>query len=149
MKLRAALQTLRRRHRAIGGALVALLLAFGAFGWFGARFEAPPPTPLLLDRDGGFLAQIPAAHDAGYGYWDVGALPPRIVAATVALEDRRFWWHPGIDPIAATRALWQNLSSGTRISGASTLAMQVARMQDPAPPATIGTRRARQRPRCS
>ena len=49
----------------------------------------------------------------------------------MALEDRRFWWHPGIDPIAMVRAFWQNVSSGARVSGASTLAMQVARMQHP------------------
>jgi penicillin-binding protein 1C len=109
-----------------------LLLAFGAAGWFSAQLEAPPPTPLVLDRDGGFLAQIPAS-DGSYGYWDVGVLPPRVVAATVALEDRRFWWHPGIDPAAMLRAVWQNFSTGHRVSGASTLAMQVARMQDPAP----------------
>jgi penicillin-binding protein 1C len=133
VKLRASMGNLRRRRRTIGGGLAALCLAFAALGWFGARFEAPPPTPLLLDRDGGFLAQIPAARDGGYGYWEIGALPPRIVAATVALEDRRFWWHPGIDPVAAARALWQNLSHGSRVSGASTLAMQIARMQDPAP----------------
>ena len=125
---------LLRRHRwRIGGGLAVALLALGVAGWFGARLEAPPPTPILLDRNGGFLAQIPAADDAGYGYWDMGALPPRVVAATVALEDRRFWWHPGVDPIALARAVWQNFSSGTRVSGASTLAMQVARMQDPAP----------------
>src|SRR5260221_8349280 len=91
------------------------------------------PTPILLDRQGGFLAQIPAADAAGYGYWEIGALPPRVVAATVSLEDRRFWRHPGVDPVALARALWQNLTSGSRVSGASTLAMQVARMQAPAP----------------
>src|SRR5581483_1888996 len=117
------------RNRLVAGGIVVALIAWG---WFGAALVAPKPTPILLDRNGGFLAQIPDDGDAGYGYWEIGALPPRVVAATVALEDRRFWWHPGIDPAAVARALWQNLSSGTRVSGASTLAMQVARMQQPA-----------------
>src|SRR5262245_10359353 len=111
-----------------GVALVAAVL----WGWFSAALVAPAPTPLLLDRQGGFLAQLPAADNAGYGYWAVGDLPPRVVAATVSLEDRRFWQHPGVDPVAVARALWQNLTSGARVSGASTLAMQVARMQAPA-----------------
>ncbi len=54
-----------------------------------------------------------------------------MVRATLALEDRRFWSHPGVDPLAVGRALWQNLSTGRRRSGASTIAMQVARMQRP------------------
>jgi penicillin-binding protein 1C len=111
-----------------GTALVAIVL----WGWFSAALVAPAPTPLLLDRQGGFLAQLPAADGAGYGYWKIDTLPPRVVAATVSLEDRRFWGHPGVDPVAVIRALWQNLASGDRVSGASTLAMQVARMQAPA-----------------
>ncbi|MDQ7246383.1 transglycosylase domain-containing protein [Dongia sedimenti] len=121
----------RRRRIALAAGVVAATLC--AWGWFGAALVAPRPTPILLDRNGGFMAQIAAHDDAGYGYWEIADLPPRVAAATVALEDRRFWWHPGVDPVAIARAVWQNLASGSRVSGASTLAMQVARMQDPAP----------------
>ena len=104
-----------------------------------AHLAAPAPTPILYDRHGAFLAQI--GHEAfapggrrrvAYGYWVV-APPPRIVRATLALEDRRFWRHPGVDLLAVARALWQHLAGGHRRSGASTIAMQVARMQHPAP----------------
>jgi penicillin-binding protein 1C len=122
---------MRNRRRIFAAAAVAAAALF-AWGWFGAALVAPAPTPILLDRNGGFLAQIPAAGDAGYGYWEIDTLPPRVVAATVALEDRRFWWHPGVDPAAIARAVWQNLANGSRVSGASTLAMQIARMQAPA-----------------
>lgn len=54
-------------------------------------------------------------------------IPPEAVAALVATEDRRFYRHPGIDPIAVVRALWQNLRDGRITSGASTITMQVAR----------------------
>lgn len=43
-------------------------------------------------------------------------------------EDRRFHYHPGVDPLAAARALWQNLSRGKVVSGASTVTMQVVRL---------------------
>ena len=93
-----------------------------------AHLVAPAPTPIVLDRNGAFITQ--AGHWSGnrvdYGYW-VTRPPERVVAATVALEDRRFWWHPGVDPVAVLRAAW------TRRSGASTIAMQVARMQHPRP----------------
>jgi len=123
---------MRNRRRRIGIATGAAALALCAWGWFSAALVSPAPTPILLDRNGGFMAQIAAADDGGYGYWEIAELPPRVVAATVALEDRRFWWHPGVDPAAIARAVWQNATSGSRVSGASTLAMQVARMQDPA-----------------
>src|SRR5262245_19791311 len=116
-------------------AIAALTLTAGLFAWgyWSAELVAPAPTPLLLDRHGEFLAQVAAPDGRGYGYWPVEDLPPRVVAAALSLEDRRFWSHPGVDPVAILRALWQNLASGERVSGASTLAMQVARMQDPGP----------------
>lgn len=104
-----------------------------------AHFESPPPTPILLDRTGAFLAQFGDAAAGGgvtrteFGYWPVAALPERIVRATLAAEDRRFWQHPGVDARAVLRAAWQDLLSLRRRSGASTLAMQVARMQAPGP----------------
>ena len=105
-----------------------------------AHLEAPSPTPIVYDRHGAFLTQI--GHETerpdgkrriAYGYWTVPHPPERVVRATLALEDRRFWEHPGVDPIAVGRALWQDLASGSRRSGASTIAMQVARMQHPEP----------------
>jgi penicillin-binding protein 1C len=55
-----------------------------------------------------------------------------MVRALLALEDRRFWEHPGVDPVAVVRAAAQNVAAGRRISGASSIAMQVARLQHPA-----------------
>lgn len=92
--------------------------------------RGPPPSYLLLDRQGRFIAEVADAGEA-FGYWPVQTLPPRVVAAALALEDRRFASHPGVDPLALGRALFQNLSSGRRVSGASTIAMQVARLLDP------------------
>jgi len=54
-----------------------------------------------------------------------------IVKAIVAAEDRRFWSHPGVDGLAIARAAAQNLLSGRRLSGASTISTQVIRMIEP------------------
>jgi penicillin-binding protein 1C len=102
----------------------------------GAHLAAPAPTAIVTDRNGSFITQ--AGHETlrpgggrqvEYGYWPVSP-PDRAVRATLALEDRRFWSHPGVDPAAVLRAVWQHLRGGHR-SGASTVAMQVARMQHP------------------
>ncbi len=98
-----------------------------------ARLETPPPAQLYTDRFGRFLALVGDGPGGELGFWPVEPVPERVALATVLLEDRRFWSHPGVDPVGVVRALWQNLASGRRVSGASTLAMQVARMQHPRP----------------
>ncbi len=50
-----------------------------------------------------------------------------LIAATIATEDKQFYNHPGFDPLAILRALWQNYTSGTTVSGASTITQQLAR----------------------
>jgi penicillin-binding protein 1C len=124
------------RKRALKlGAGAAILLVLGVLTIAASRsgLESPGASHLLLDRAGRFLGEVPAPDAEDFGYWPLEDLPPRVVAATLALEDRRFWSHPGVDPIALGRALWQNVGNGRRISGASTIAMQLARLQNPGP----------------
>ncbi len=52
---------------------------------------------------------------------------PALPAAVVAVEDRRFWNHFGIDPIGLLRAAWVNLTAGRVVQGGSTLTQQVAK----------------------
>lgn len=121
---------LLRATGVVAGTLLALVAA--ALLWC-ARLVAPAPTPLLMAFGGEALAlaagDADADADAELGYWPTAPLPGRVAAATVAVEDRRFYQHPGVDPIAVVRAFFQNLEGRRRISGASTIAMQVARMQ--------------------
>ncbi len=130
--------TLLRTRRSKLVALTLLAVAAGAIACAysvaqRAQLVAPSPTPVLYDRNGAFLAQIGHSEHGriDYGYWPLEQLPDRFVKATLALEDRRFFEHAGVDPYAIGRAAWQNLSSVRRRSGASTIAMQVARMQQP------------------
>jgi len=56
-----------------------------------------------------------------------------LIQASVAVEDRRFWTHAGIDWTAVCRAFISNLSCGRIVSGASTISMQLARLARPEP----------------
>ncbi|MFB4203401.1 Monofunctional biosynthetic peptidoglycan transglycosylase [wastewater metagenome] len=114
-------------------AVVVLLGGVLHTAWKRSALKAPAASHLVTDRYGHYLAEVGGPEPGRYGYWPLADVPPRIAAATVALEDRRFRYHPGVDPVAVARALWQNLRSGRVVSGASTIAMQVARMQNPAP----------------
>ncbi len=119
-------------------ALSAGLVGYGAVVARDAHLEAPAPTAIVTDANGTFITQ--AGHESvrpgggrqvEYGYWSVSP-PERVARATIALEDRRFWSHLGVDPLAVLRATWQHATGGHG-SGASTIAMQVARMQHPRP----------------
>ena len=58
----------------------------------------------------------------------LAAIPPRMVQAVLAIEDRRFYDHPGVDPIRMVGALVSNLRGRRRyLEGASTLTQQLAR----------------------
>ncbi|BCE02157.1 transglycosylase domain-containing protein [Marinicellulosiphila megalodicopiae] len=103
--------------------------------WPKSTLIAYEPSVLLLDTNENFLAQFESKHQGeskGYGYWFHDQLPKRFVDATLALEDRDFYSHVGVDFSAVIRAFWQNLINAQRISGASTITMQVVRGQNPA-----------------
>nr|WP_242002978.1 penicillin-binding protein 1C [Vulcaniibacterium tengchongense] len=88
----------------------------------GAVVVAADGTPLRAfpDRDG--VWRYPAAPDT---------VSPLYLQALLNYEDRRFWTHPGVDPLALLRAGAQWLRHGRVVSGGSTLTMQVARILDP------------------
>ena len=89
----------------------------------------PRPSRLLLDRRDLPLAELPGEREA-LGFWEVPAvLPPRIVAATLEAEDWRYFAHGGVEWRSVARAAFQDLRALSIVSGASTLAMQVARLQ--------------------
>ena len=123
----------RWRSASLSLALGAILIALGLYVEADSRAQlySPDATVILQDRRGRFLGHAGGSDETGFGYWPLSEPPPRVVAAILAAEDRRFWDHPGVDVLAAGRALLHNLRAGERVSGASTLAMQVARMQSP------------------
>ena len=62
----------------------------------------------IVDRNGEVLYESLAPRGTRGDAVDAGHLPPIVVDATLAAEDRRFYQHAGIDPIAALRAPWRS-----------------------------------------
>ena len=86
----------------------------------------------VLDREGQLLRELPSQRASRSVSLSADApLPPVVRDAFIASEDRRFEWHPGVDPLAMLRALASNLKSGRVVSGASTLTQQLARLLVP------------------
>ena len=82
------------------------------------------PTLRLADRDGHVFATY---GDVVGETVRLSTLPIALPAAAVAVEDRRFWSHGGIDAIGVLRAVWVNLHAGRIVQGGSTITQQVAK----------------------
>lgn len=117
--------------------LVAIATLMATVGGYRVALNWIPPLKLgpaaetsviALDRNGDLLR----AYTTENGHWRLPVSPedvdPVYLDMLLAFEDRRFWMHPGVDPIAAARAIWQLVRQGRIVSGASTLSMQVARL---------------------
>lgn len=97
------------------------------------------PLPMPADD----LARVVLAEDGtplwrfadAEGVWrypvTLDQVSPYYLEALLTYEDRWFYRHPGVNPLALGRAAWQNLTGGRVLSGGSTLSMQVARLLDP------------------
>ncbi len=104
--------------------------------------------PLPLPQDD--LARVVLAEDGtplwrfadANGVWrypvQTSEVSPYYLDALLTYEDRWFYQHPGVNPLALARATWQNLTGARVVSGGSTLSMQVARLLDPHPRTFLG-----------
>ncbi|MEZ5896087.1 MAG: transglycosylase domain-containing protein [Parvularculaceae bacterium] len=110
-------------------ALFAIVLADLAF---------PPPVNraqqtsiVVTDRDGYWLHAF-ATDDGRWRFRaDLDKIDPALVRELVAIEDKRFWRHHGVDVAAVVRAASDAVQERRIVSGASTITMQTARLLDP------------------
>jgi penicillin-binding protein 1C len=123
----------------IKGLLVAGIIGLAslAIAWFALPFDDAavrriPSGQVLLDRHGEILRRT-------LGPGDEDCLPTELdphswaAKALVAAEDKRFYRHAGVDPIAIGRSSVYNLKNGRLTTGASTISTQVIRMSSPRP----------------
>lgn len=68
------------------------------------------------------------AADTQWRFPQNNKVPKKFITALTTFEDKRFYYHMGIDPIALVRAIISNISTGKKVSGASTITMQVIRL---------------------
>lgn len=84
-------------------------------------------TTRFYDRNGALLYEMIDPNAGRRTYIPIDQISPYLIAATIAIEDKEYFNHPGFDLVALTRALVQNYTSGEVVSGASTITQQLAR----------------------
>jgi penicillin-binding protein 1A len=131
----------RRRRRSLLWGLVRfsfVLAFFGALGltavfgyiWFTLnqqgllRIPERDPGIIILSSDGSVLAEKGSFNGDEVR---LAELPDYVPNAVIAIEDRRFYSHMGVDPIGLLRAAYANYSSGRVVQGGSTLTQQLAK----------------------
>jgi penicillin-binding protein 1C len=88
---------------------------------------------VVVDCKGRLLRVFPDAEGRSMWWQELDRFPECLKRAAIAAEDKRFYVHPGFDPIAIMRALYINIREGRTISGASTITQQVVRLIRPRP----------------
>ena len=131
---------LRRRRRAgialagigAGVAVLVLLVGFGTGAALSAGCDLSTLRPVQIGQnsfvyaaDGSLLGSIPAERNREPV--TLGHMGPWLARATVAVEDRRFYEHGGVDYVGIARALWRDVSAGKVVQGGSTITQQLVR----------------------
>jgi penicillin-binding protein 1C len=93
--------------------------------------RAERSSAVALDRNGAWLRALPVEDGRWRVRADLQRTDPSFVRRLIAVEDARFRWHLGVDPLALARALVGNAAAGEVRSGGSTLTMQTARLLEP------------------
>ena len=117
-------------------ALACLALGFGGFIgilWIGT--QDLPSFESLQDYQPSLISRVYADNGEVIGqfyverriYTPMSVIPQHLIDAVIAVEDTRFFEHPGLDIVGIFRAAWTNLKGGGKIQGASTITQQLAR----------------------
>jgi penicillin-binding protein 1A len=134
----------QRGHPAARGLVVTFLVFFavvglgvlGVVGWVVSVAESAPSIDELKPVDEGANSIVYAADGSKLGFISSlvlrtpvpdKAIPDRVKEATVAIEDRRFYEHKGVDYEGVVRAAIRNITSHKTVQGGSTLTMQLVR----------------------
>ena len=131
MKMWNKLRKHLHRHRVLYGIIITLIATWAIIKIF---FTPPLLNDAIFgtayfDKNGELLRITLAPDDKYRLYTPLSEISPDIIRATILYEDKYFYYHPGINPIALFRATINYLSGAPHPAGASTITMQVARMK--------------------
>ncbi|HUM48257.1 MAG TPA: penicillin-binding protein 1C, partial [Chitinophagales bacterium] len=90
-----------------------------------------PYSQIITASDGSVLHAFLSSDEKWRMKTELNEITPTLKKAIIYKEDKYFYFHPGVNPVAILRAMVNNLLQSKKTSGASTITMQVARMLDP------------------
>ncbi|HEX2953703.1 MAG TPA: penicillin-binding protein 1C, partial [Bacillota bacterium] len=124
----------QRLFLAILGASLGALLLLKAVAWLVPLPREAlwrPSSTLVFDRRGQLLEAYLSEDDMWRIQTPLSKVSPNLQRVLLGFEDRWFYLHQGVNPLALGRAIMQNMRAGHVVSGGSTITMQIARMMEP------------------
>lgn len=111
------------------GRLIILIPFLGVLGLilYAGRFDRPLQTRTFRDRHDRVIGTLNPSYNGLQIWTPLREIPREIVAKTLRQEDRFFYWHRGINPVALLKAAFENAFHGRIIRGGSTITQQLAR----------------------
>jgi penicillin-binding protein 1C len=110
---------------------IKLLVLLGLLVWFYASLPKKlfnTPTSYIIEDADGNLLNATIAADGQWRFPYNKNVPQKFIDCITTFEDKRFFNHPGVDPVAIGRALAKNVKSKEVVQGGSTITMQVIRL---------------------
>jgi penicillin-binding protein 1B len=120
----------------VGATLVTLTLDQGRVTDVLSPLDGTPLFPIFLEPE--LLSGLRGESRQMREWIPLAQIPPGIIETVLTIEDRRFFSHFGIDPVAVGRALWTNFTKGGVVQGGSTITQQLAKNLFYSPQRTLG-----------
>jgi penicillin-binding protein 1B len=120
----------------VGATMVTLPLDQGRVTDVLSSLEGTPLFSIFLEPE--LLSGVRGESRQVREWIPLAQIPPLIIETVLTIEDRRFYSHFGIDPIAVGRAIWANFTKGGVVQGGSTITQQLAKNLFYSPQRTMG-----------
>jgi len=120
----------------VGATMVMLTLDQGRVTDVLSPLDGAPLFPIFLEPE--LLSGVRGESRQVREWIPLAEIPPGIIETVLTIEDRRFYSHFGIDPVAVGRALWTNFTKGGVVQGGSTITQQLAKNLFYSPQRTMG-----------
>jgi len=127
-------ESILQRYRRVFMVVLMILTLFLFFILFDLIFPLrinQDYSTVITDADSTIMRAYLSKDDKWRMYTEPDEITPALKKAIIFKEDKYFYYHFGVNPVSVFRAMVNNLTSGRRTSGASTISMQVARLLEP------------------
>ena len=124
-------ERLIRLAKRVALSLLTLIALFFLLNWIFPLPDKVAYSTIIEDNKGNVINAYLTPDQKWRMKTELGEISPLLQKTIVAKEDRHFYAHPGINPLAVVRALFNNVFKMRRTSGASTITMQVAKALEP------------------
>jgi len=131
MKLRITKKNITRFFKRLGIAMIALFIIFFLLNLIFPLKDKVEYSTIITDKNGEVINAYLTKDQKWRMKTELDEISPLLRKTIIAKEDKYFYYHPGVNPVAVVRAGFKNIFRQRRTSGASTITMQVARALRP------------------